>query len=463
MDPSGEQWLTDVGGTELTTAAPGAAWSSETVWPYSGGGYGNDTKLPSSTIPWWQVGVPNSSNQGSTNYRNFPDVALTASCIWITCSNGSQTISGGTSAAAPLWAGLTALANQVAAGNRFPAVGFLNPALYTIGQSANYGLCFHDITTGNNENSCSPSQFTAVPGYDLCTGWGTPAGLALINELIRVSSGALGCGTFGSGSFWFPMEMGAAAPSSYVYWDSHVTTPPASWTLLSSYAPGSGMRLCSDSGAGSGVAARFYRVQCGAQCWRPTGFARRQIAAFASDLVASPFDAPVNTLNGLFNPMPDGTYLPTNAQIQVQNPGTWTFTTYTWSGSSWSSGGDSLTLSPGQGFWITNTSPSQITVTFAGLVRQGSLTNSVPNYESIYSSQVPQAGLLQTQLNYTPNSGDTVYVWNGVNYNTYTYAPPKGQQNPVWSPSEPSIALAQSFVLQPAGTNQWVRSFTTCQ
>ena len=62
-------------------------------------------------------------------------------------------------------------------------VGFLNPALYAIGKGANYATCFHDITTGNNFSSSSPSKFSAVAGYDLCTGWGTPNGMNLINAL----------------------------------------------------------------------------------------------------------------------------------------------------------------------------------------------------------------------------------------------------------------------------------------
>ena len=81
---------------------------------------------------------------------------------------------GGTSCAAPLWAAFTALVNQQAAAASQPPVGFLNPALYAIGKGANYTTCFHDITTGNNTWSGSPNLFFAVPGYDLCTGWGTP-------------------------------------------------------------------------------------------------------------------------------------------------------------------------------------------------------------------------------------------------------------------------------------------------
>ena len=93
---------------------------------------------------------------------------------------------GGTSIAAPLWAGVTALINQQARQYGLPPVGFLNPALYGIGMAPNYHSCFHDITVGNNFSTNSPAEFSAEPGYDLCTGWGTPAGQGLIDALMPV-------------------------------------------------------------------------------------------------------------------------------------------------------------------------------------------------------------------------------------------------------------------------------------
>jgi len=76
-----------------------------------------------------------------------------------------------------------ALVNQQAASNG-NVVGFLNPAIYAIGQSSNYTNCFHDIITGNTTNFIyNTSNYFAVPGYDLCTGWGTPNGSNLINTL----------------------------------------------------------------------------------------------------------------------------------------------------------------------------------------------------------------------------------------------------------------------------------------
>ena len=119
--------------------------------------------------------------------RNVPDVALTADNVYVVHGYGKTNTTGGTSAATPLWAGFTALVNQQAATAGLPPVGFLNPALYAIGREPAFASVFHDITTGNNTWSGSPNLFFAVPGYDLCTGWGTPNGTNFINILTRLA------------------------------------------------------------------------------------------------------------------------------------------------------------------------------------------------------------------------------------------------------------------------------------
>jgi subtilase family serine protease len=194
--PADDPYLTSVGGTELTMSGSGASYTSETVWnlgdqgaygwPAYGNGYVGSGGGVSTyySIPSWQQGVNMASNGGSTAYRNVPDVALTADDVWVIYFNGLSGSFWGTSCAAPLWAGFTALVNQRAAANGQSSVGFLNPALYAIGQGPLYSSCFHDTTTGNNTNSLSPNQFYAAGGYDLCTGWGTPNGMNLINALI---------------------------------------------------------------------------------------------------------------------------------------------------------------------------------------------------------------------------------------------------------------------------------------
>jgi hypothetical protein len=64
-------------------------------------------------------------------------------------------------------------------------VGFINPAIYNIGLGPTYNNCFHDITFGNNTWSNSPNLYYAAPGYDLCTGWGSPNGVTLLNTLLH--------------------------------------------------------------------------------------------------------------------------------------------------------------------------------------------------------------------------------------------------------------------------------------
>ncbi len=183
--------VTQVGGTTLTMTSGGNAYVSETVWNWntefgsaydgmgSSGGVSSYYAMPS-----YQQGISMTANHGSTTMRNVPDVALTADGIWVIANNGAANgMYGGTSCAAPLWAAFTALVNQQAAQYGLAPVGFLNPALYALGKGTNFASCFHDITTGNNEWSLSPTNFIAVPGYDLCTGWGTPTGTSLINAL----------------------------------------------------------------------------------------------------------------------------------------------------------------------------------------------------------------------------------------------------------------------------------------
>jgi len=182
--PSADTNITIVGGTTLTMTGSGGSWTSETVWN-KGNGNGSGGGISTSyTIPPWQQGVNMSANQGSVTMRNIPDVAMVADNIFVIYNNGNAGIFSGTSCATPLWAAFTALVNQQAAANAKSPVGFINPAIYAIGSGASYTAAFHDITTGNNTSSSSPTKFYAAAGYDLCTGWGTPAGQTLINALV---------------------------------------------------------------------------------------------------------------------------------------------------------------------------------------------------------------------------------------------------------------------------------------
>jgi subtilase family serine protease len=211
-EPADDPYITTVGGTSLTTDTNGF-YKSETVWltpadpsqgspEYASGG-GVSMAYP---IPSWQQGISMTANQGSTTMRNVPDVALVADNITVTW--GYEFFDPldfplvGTSLAAPLWAGFMALVNQQAAAEGKPPIGFMNPVLYAIGKSTNYQSSFHDITTGRNTNAASPTKYSAVAGYDLCTGWGTistnlfNALLAPPLETLRVTS-PLGFTSFG--------------------------------------------------------------------------------------------------------------------------------------------------------------------------------------------------------------------------------------------------------------------------
>jgi subtilase family serine protease len=198
--PSSTPYITQSGGTVLTMNGTGASYGSETVWNsgynyYEGASFGSSGGVSSYySIPAWQTNTSMTNNGGSTMNRNIPDVAADALNIYeVTGEDASGYVSGpqsimaddfggGTSSAAPLWAGFIALVNQQAAANGLPSAGFINPAIYEIGNSTNYNACFYDTTTGNNEWPSSPSQYLAAPGYDLCTGWGTPK-TGLINAL----------------------------------------------------------------------------------------------------------------------------------------------------------------------------------------------------------------------------------------------------------------------------------------
>jgi len=181
--PGDDPYVTVVGGTDLQVSSPGGPWSSETAWIDSGGGYYTPDAFP---IPAWQQlpGVINSGNKGSTTLRNSPDVSAESNFDFYVCADqrGCSGGWGGTSFAAPMWAGFLALINQQAIANGNPRLGFVNPAIYQIGVGSGYGAAFHDITSGSN-------GFPAVAGFDLATGWGSPTGIALINALAGSGGG----------------------------------------------------------------------------------------------------------------------------------------------------------------------------------------------------------------------------------------------------------------------------------
>jgi kumamolisin len=169
--PASSPFVLACGGTKLTLS--GTTISSEQVWNElssgegaTGGGVSEVFALPSYQL---SANVPKAPN-GFVG-RGVPDVAGDADpeSGYNVLVDGQQTVIGGTSAVAPLWAGLLARINQSLGKN----VGYLNPLLYT----GNVESTLHDITSGSN------GAYSAGPGWDACTGLGTPDGAALLAAL----------------------------------------------------------------------------------------------------------------------------------------------------------------------------------------------------------------------------------------------------------------------------------------
>jgi subtilase family serine protease len=173
--PADNQYLTSVGGTSLTTQSAAGPWASETAWGGGGGGISPDDIA----IPYWQVKTAAGCSECSQTLRNAPDVSANSDFTFYVCADQqvcTANLYGGTSFAAPMWAGYLALTNQQSVFNGMGPVGFINPKIYTIGLATTYSQDFHDIVSGSN-------GYSATIGYDLASGWGTPNKDGLIDGL----------------------------------------------------------------------------------------------------------------------------------------------------------------------------------------------------------------------------------------------------------------------------------------
>jgi kumamolisin len=167
---------TSVGGTTTFLNQDGS-YARETAWGEPVEQWGGNGGL---SIFWprpsWQV-APGTANQFSNGMRQVPDVSGNADAQsgWQVISGGAQHTIGGTSAAAPMWASLTALFDQVLIRQHHQTIGFANPGLYWMAQHASSlpAQPFHDITTGTN------LYYPATAGWDFATGLGTPDAAAL--------------------------------------------------------------------------------------------------------------------------------------------------------------------------------------------------------------------------------------------------------------------------------------------
>jgi subtilase family serine protease len=184
------------GGTTLDASHPTGAWTGETAWGLPDGSPGSAFQASGGGFshlfprPAYQNGV-----QGIGSMRGVPDVSadadpVTGIAVITGSAGGGYTISGhaGTSASAPLWAGIIALADQYAKRH----LGFVNPAIYQIARSSHYHQAFHDVTAGASNTAEFPTAtiagYRAGPGWDPVTGWGSPDAQVLIPLLARYAT-----------------------------------------------------------------------------------------------------------------------------------------------------------------------------------------------------------------------------------------------------------------------------------
>jgi len=193
--PASDPLVLAAGGTTFTGNLSAGAYIRETAWNSQNGSFSESLGASGGGFshlyarPAYQDGVP-----GISAMRGVPDVAGDADqqggWVALLTTGGKTSISSysGTGAAAALWAGLMALADQYAHHD----LGFVNPAIYRIARSPSYHQAFHDITTGSNIQTLAypagTAGYQAGPGWDPVTGWGSPDAQVLIPLLARLAS-----------------------------------------------------------------------------------------------------------------------------------------------------------------------------------------------------------------------------------------------------------------------------------
>jgi subtilase family serine protease len=256
-----------VGGTSFTIDGDGN-YGSETGWPGSTGGV---SSLSSQTRPSYQVvGSGSAFLPQSQNQRTVPDVSWLAdpsTGVAVYDSFRSNPASeffattgfwqevGGTSLAAPMWAGLVAITDQ---GRVADGLSTLNgatqtlPMLYQLSSSD-----FHDITTGNN------GGYSAGPGYDLVTGLGSPNVLPLVSDMVGMAPNVLyvdpsASGSTHNGSTW--TDAYASLPAALSYVGANSSTAYSIFVSGGTYTSGNTRERRLKSGAGGGAGGRLKNV-----------------------------------------------------------------------------------------------------------------------------------------------------------------------------------------------------------
>lgn len=184
--PASEPGVTGVGGTRISVTGNGS-WQSEVAWegPVEISGSGGGVSTYFSRPSWQNAPGVKDTHFNPHGMRSVPDVSATAdpasSGVYII--RGSRTQEGGTSQAAPIWAGIMALTDQYLRTHGGKRLGFANPALYALARTSPAYPPFHDVTVGSN------LVYPAQSGYDMATGLGTPDAWNLARDLLAYETG----------------------------------------------------------------------------------------------------------------------------------------------------------------------------------------------------------------------------------------------------------------------------------
>jgi len=172
-------------------------------------------------------------------------------------------------------------------------------------------------------------------------------------------------------------------------------------------------------------------------------------------LIANPLAAATNTVSALFPSPVSGTV------VFKFNPATGGFISTTFSAflGGWTD--PNMSLVPGEGFFFRNPGATTVTNTFVGNVQQGTLVTSLGSGFSLVSSQVPQQGLVSTDLGLPNDSGTTVFTFSNAanSYSSFVFSSFLGG----WSPTEPTIGVGQGFFVKRSSSGSWSRSFSVNQ
>jgi hypothetical protein len=202
--------------------------------------------------------------------------------------------------------------------------------------------------------------------------------------------------------------------------------------------------LCLAALTAAGVATSM--AQSNVYSLNVVGYYNRATIAHQYTMIANQFNTTNQTVHAVLPSVPDGTGILK-----------WTGVAFAPNNYSSDFGWDdeTITLVPGEGFFLKNNATTNFSLTFVGEVLQNTNTiNFAANVYKLVSLFTPQAGLLQTTFGYPAGDGDSVLQWSGTAYAPANYSSDFG-----WD-SEPSLAVGDGFFVKATGARTWTRSFS---